>query len=108
VLHIFAPKFYDLLPNDHVKHNILILICTDNLSGPHYSCDLIFIFYIERSGSGAGFRPLPGAGCWVLVHATSVATQSPTQWVMAITTTAIRTCSPTIFHGRSPWAFAIK
>jgi hypothetical protein len=41
VLHIFAPKFYDLLPNDHGKHIILILICTDNLSGPHYSCDLI-------------------------------------------------------------------
>ena len=42
------------------------------------------------------------------VHTPSVATQSPTQWVMAITTTAIRTCSPIIFHGGSPWAFAMK
>jgi len=35
-------------------------------------------------------------------HAPSVATQSPTQCVMAITMMAIRRCSPTIFHGRSP------
>ena len=42
VLHIFASKFYDLLPDDHVKHNILILICTDKLSVPHYSCSFEF------------------------------------------------------------------